>query len=257
MAERTTFSSISVGKKKSINVTNRNKKVRNNSFTAGTTQSKLRSVMNAQKVAKLLKEQVENRKMYTKGKSESAMTVKMNRTGDNNGGGPVEPFLLPTTNDDITHTNTAPTYDSPRPTVGKRRVTRHNSFTAGVSSDNNVFAEYHFNHFNMEDSIFKSPPSKIDTNSVDGDVSSSSLCDILFDILDSTAFEGFAVFLVMVLAIILLIGEYYVALMGTASLNIGLEVTTMTLVSFFVLEMFFKVITFRCAFMAVKTNVAG
>ena len=82
-----------------------------------------------------------------------------------------------------------------------------------------------------------------------------NVCDVLFDVLDSTWFEAFVVFMVMVLIIVLLIGEYVIATAGANALSIELETTSMVIVSIFLIEMLFKIVIIGCPFVSVTSNV--
>ena len=108
----------------------------------------------------------------------------------------------------------------------------------------NPFAQY-------ESTMFKPPP--------EADVivhHSFDVCNLLFDILDSTEFEAFIMFMVMLLTLILLIGEYWYAMEGSDVLNAGLEYTSMIIVTIFLVEMLLKSATFGCAFLRIPSNVA-
>ena len=124
--------------------------------------------------------------------------------------------------------------------------------------DDNPFADYH-------STIFKSTPNNNSNSGSNNHNNNGSalqqcnICDLLFDVLDSTEFEAFSVFMVMVLILVLLIGEYYLAKNGamtSTTMTVELEITSMVIISIFLVEMCLKILTFGSAFVKVPSNVA-
>ena len=134
---------------------------------------------------------------------------------------------------------------STSPVERRRSLPDIGSFGTSIEKKTDLFA-------NWESNMFKSPEpvaSEIDTTS------SRNIGDLLFDALDSTHFEACMVFLVLVQLIVLLIGEYFIATVGANSLNVGLEITTMAVVSIFAVEMIMKICIIGCPFVCVVSNV--